>query len=178
MNKINLEQEAIAAGFTHTAPLKTETLAFLPEVRDMCRADRCHNFGKNWMCPPACGSLEECAAKAAEYSSGIIVQFVGEILDSFDIEGMDEVMRRHKECFLKLTDNLRRSGTDFMPLGAGACTICTRCACPENPCRFPEKAVMSMEAAGLWVSDICQKNGLKYNYGQGFLAFTSCILVK
>ena len=34
-----------------------------------------------------------------------------------------------------------------------------------------------MEANGLWVSDVCEKNGVPYNYGPNKMAFTSCILV-
>ncbi|CAA7603340.1 Hypothetical protein DEACI_4163 [Acididesulfobacillus acetoxydans] len=37
-----LIEEARAAGLSQAVELKTETLSFLPEVRDMCRADRCH----------------------------------------------------------------------------------------------------------------------------------------
>ncbi len=55
---------AMEAGFTHAAPLKTETLRFLTEVRQMCNQDPCHHYNMNWMCSPACGTLEECAAKA------------------------------------------------------------------------------------------------------------------
>jgi predicted metal-binding protein len=59
-----LMQAAVEVGFTHAAPLKTETLRFLTEVRQMCNQDRCRHYNMNWMCPPACGTLEECAAKA------------------------------------------------------------------------------------------------------------------
>jgi hypothetical protein len=37
------------AGFTCAAPLKTETLRFLPEVRELCNQDRCHHYNTNWM---------------------------------------------------------------------------------------------------------------------------------
>lgn len=46
------------AGFEETTPLQAAQLVFRPEVRDMCRADRCSSYGKSWCCPPACPSLE------------------------------------------------------------------------------------------------------------------------
>lgn len=49
-----LVKEALAAGFTVAAELKIDTLRFMPEVRDMCRADLCRSYNKNWSCPPAC----------------------------------------------------------------------------------------------------------------------------
>ena len=48
---------ARAAGFEAAAPLRAEQLVFRPEVREMCRADRCRSYGRNWCCPPACPSL-------------------------------------------------------------------------------------------------------------------------
>ncbi|MDR0593549.1 MAG: DUF2284 domain-containing protein [Bifidobacteriaceae bacterium] len=35
--------------------LDAATLAPKPEVYEMCAANRCGQFGKNWMCPPALG---------------------------------------------------------------------------------------------------------------------------
>ena len=43
---------ARAAGFEAAAPLRAEQLVFRPEVREMCRADRCRSYGRNWCCPP------------------------------------------------------------------------------------------------------------------------------
>ena len=66
---------------------------------------------------------------------------------------------------------------DCLALTAGACTLCARCTCPTRPCRYPSKRLTSMEAYGLWVSDICQKSGLAYNYGPQTLTYTSCVLI-
>lgn len=55
---------ALEQGFTHTAPLDPGTLELLPEVRDMCAENSCGKYDKNWACPPACGTLEECREKS------------------------------------------------------------------------------------------------------------------
>ncbi|MDE8682148.1 DUF2284 domain-containing protein [Blautia schinkii] len=46
---------------------------------------------------------------------------------------------------------------DMLMLGAGGCRICGHCAYPK-PCRFPEKAISSMEAYGLFVTQVCRDN--------------------
>ena len=61
-----LKKFALQCGFTHAEELDLKALVFMPEVREMCRADRCRAYGKNWSCPPACGSIEEAAARAAK----------------------------------------------------------------------------------------------------------------
>ena len=50
-------------GFSEAAPVVPADLKPNAEVRAMCAADKCHAYGKNWTCPPECGSLEECAAR-------------------------------------------------------------------------------------------------------------------
>ncbi len=172
-----LIEAGLKAGFTCAAPLKTETLRFLPEVREMCNADRCQHYNKNWMCPPACGTLEECAARAVGFKVGIIVQSVGDVEDSFDFEAVQRIEQEHKKRFQNLAAALGASCSPILALGAGTCNLCESCAYPDAPCRFPDKALSSMEANGLWVSDVCEKNGVPYNYGPNKMAFTSCILV-
>ena len=72
------------ASFTHIAPLDCSTIKLLPEVRQMCAENTCHMYGKNWSCPPGCGTLEECETQIRKYSHGILVQTVGKLEDSMD----------------------------------------------------------------------------------------------
>ena len=55
----DLKALAKECGFDVAEDLDPKTLKFLPEVRDMCAADRCRHYNKSWACPPACGTLEE-----------------------------------------------------------------------------------------------------------------------
>jgi predicted metal-binding protein len=64
-----------------------------------------------------------------------------------------------------------------LALGAGCCTICRTCAYPDAPCRFPDRAVASMEAFGLLVLEVCKANGLQYYYGSDKMAYNSCFLL-
>lgn len=164
-------------GFSHFGPLNTAALEFRPEVRDMCAADKCRSYGRSWTCPPHCGTLEEMAARAGDYHEGILVQSTAELEDDFDIETMMETEQVHKARFLQLTEAVRSQTGRCLPMAAGACTICNQCTCPDAPCRFPDRAIPSMEACGLVVSQVCESSGLPYYYGPGTLTYTSCILV-
>ena len=166
------------AGFTHTGPLDCHTIRLLPEVREMCAADKCHQYNKNRTCPPGCGSLEECEGKVRRYQKGLIVQTVGELEDNMDGEGMMETEARHKEAFLRLMEDLKKDYPDLLAIGAGCCTRCKTCTYPDAPCRFPDKKVSSMEAYGMLVSQICKDNSLPYYYGDCTIAYTSCFLLE
>ena len=173
LRKIGLE-----CGFTHVVPLDVSTIELQDAVRDMCSANSCGQYGKNWTCPPGCGSIEECRERLSRYKEGILVQTVGELDDPFDYVGMMDAEARHKEQFMQLHDALKQLYPDMLPLGVGCCTRCKECTYPDAPCRMPDKRISSMEAYGMMVMQVCRDNGLKYYYGSDHLAYTSCFLLK
>ena len=173
-----LVQEALDAGFSQAGELNVKALVFMPEVRDMCSVDRCHQYGKNWRCPPGCGSIEEAAERAARYSYGVLVQTIGQMEDDFDYETIQVTSEKHKANFAVLVKQLKARYGDILPMGAGTCNICESCTYPNAPCRFPEDSISSMEAYGLWVSKVCELSGVPYNNGKQTITYTSCYLLK
>ena len=71
-------------GFSHCAPANMAALVPLDEIRAMCEADRCGKYGKNWACPPGCGSIEQARERIRRYDSGVLVQTTGTLADEFD----------------------------------------------------------------------------------------------
>ncbi len=173
---MDLTKLARETGFEHATILRVDTLTPLNEVREMCAAGKCLLYGRRWSCPPACGSIKSCAEKIAGYRTGVLVQSVGQLEDVFDAEGIRQTEETHKRRFETLARQVRLVCPGCLPLTAGGCTRCAVCTYPKRPCRFPQKMLSSMEAYGLLVSDVCLKNGLAYYYGEGTIAFTSCIL--
>lgn len=169
-----LTSMAADVGFTAWGPLDVSTIDLKPDVRNMCSS--CRMYGKRWSCPPGCGTLEQCAENIRKFSHGILVQSVGDIEDGFDFEAMQEIEAAHKARYTKIHLQLSDAGIPHLALGAGCCTMCTDCTYPDQPCRFPEKMVSSMEAYGMLVLEVCKTNNLQYYYGSDKMAYTSCIL--
>ncbi len=170
--------KALAFGFSGAAKLDVATLALRQEVRDMCGADKCRQYGKSWMCPPGCGSLEDNAEQLKKYSVGLLVQTVGQLEDDFDYESMEEAGALQKKRFALFARELKQEYPELLALSSGACDLCEKCTYPDAPCRRPGEAAPSMEAFGLVVSDVCTSNGLPYYYGPRTIAYTSCYLLK
>ncbi|MBR3125234.1 MAG: DUF2284 domain-containing protein [Mogibacterium sp.] len=164
-------------GFTYASPLAMGSLEFREEVRSMCSEDRCKSYDKSWSCPPATGSIEHAKKRAESYHRGIIVQTAGALADSFDMDGTAAIMQIHRKNFDTLIRQIRFFYPDCLPMGAGTCRLCRSCTYPGRPCRHPDRMVSSMEAYGLLVSDVAIRSGLKYNYGENTMCFTSCILI-
>lgn len=171
-----LLQLARDIGFEDACSLSPETLTPLQAVRDMCASDRCRMYGKRWSCPPACGTLAQCAQKLSGFQSGVLVQTVGVLEDDFDLPGLEKARALHQRRFVTLARQARLSDPGCLPLTAGGCTRCAACTWPKKPCRFPGRMLSSMEAYGLLVSDICEKNGMPYYRGEKTITFTGCVL--
>ena len=162
-------------GFSTATSLDTKSLRPLQEVRDMCSADRCQAYGRNWTCPPMCGTLEACSLRLAKYQKGILLQTVGQMQKTIDTKAYIETEKKHLQMFRALAELIREEYPNALCLGSGGCRICDKCAYPE-PCRFPNKAYSSMEGYGLFVSQVCKDNGIKYYYGEKTITYTACIL--
>lgn len=178
MDRQDILKEFEKVGFDYTGVLKVEDLELRSEVRDMCADNRCHMYEKCWICPPACGTIDELSKVVREYNWGILCQTVGELEDSFDYEGMMDAEKTHKKRLSALTDSFLDSKLPFLPMGAGPCDLCSDCTYPDEPCRFPERAFPSMEAYGLIVTDACNSAGVKYYYGGNTVAFSGLVLFK
>jgi len=167
--------KALETGFTHAVSLNTATLMPRQDVRDMCAADKCGAYGKNWTCPPHCGSLAECQARLRGYSRGILLQTVGATEKPIDTKAYRRTEQQHLEQFHRLCGEIRQVYPQALCLGSGGCRVCNTCAWPE-PCRFPQKACASMEGYGLFVTQVCRDNGLAYHHGERTITYTACIL--
>ena len=166
---------ALETGFTYAAPLNIATLIPRQDVRDMCAADKCGAYGKNWTCPPHCGTLDHCEEKIRSYSRGILLQTVGTLEKVIDTRAYRQTEEQHLTHFHKFCEAVRKVYPEALCLGSGGCRICAKCAYPEE-CPFPEKACSSMEGYGLFVTQVCRDNGLAYHYGQRTIAYTACVL--
>ena len=166
---------ARSLGFEEAAPLDPATLQPREEVRAMCKADKCGAYGKNHTCPPACGALDLCAERMAGFQKGILVQTVGQLQKTIDTKGYRRAEQTHLQRFAELCEAVRLCHPNALCLGTGGCRVCKVCSYPQ-PCRFPQQAVSSMEAYGLFVTEVCRDNGLPYHHGEKTVTYTACIL--
>ena len=173
----DLVHEAVDFGFSHAAWLDVATLVPRDEVRAMCAADRCGAYGRSWVCPPGCGTLDENRKIVAQYRRGLIVQTTAELEDDFDYDTMLAANAKQQQAVSSFRDVLMQDHPGLVTLGNGACKLCPSCTYPDAPCRHPGRAISSMEAFGLVVSDVCVSNGLPYYYGPGTITYTGCYLL-
>ena len=169
-------EQALALGFAYAGPLDPATLIPREDVREMCRGDACRAYGRNWTCPPHCGTLAECGKRMAAFPRGILVQTVGTTEKQIDTRAWRRIEEEHLARFYRLCAFVRQRHPDALCLGTGGCRVCRQCAWPE-PCRYPELALPSMEGYGLFVTQVCRDNGAEYHHGEKTVTYTACILL-
>ena len=180
MNELGrIETLAQQIGFCHSAPMNMAVLQAHDEIRALCSQNTCRAYGTTWACPPACGSVDHWRSVFADCFAGFLVQTTAHLADDFDSDAIAQAERLHKARFDTLARQARMIFPgQAVPLGAGGCRQCARCTYPSRPCRYPHRLIVSMEACGLLVSEVCEQAGLPYYYGPRTLTYTSCILLR
>ena len=168
-----LSKGATRASIIETSSIKTDRI-----FRDMCAANACGVYGKCYMCPPDVGDIEVLMAEIQNYKYALVYQTIAELEDSFDFEGMIEAKKKS----YPLAQSLRKVFADMniskvLHLGAGGCGVCETCAKKTNePCRFLDKAMPSLEAYGVNVSELAKSAGMKYINGQNSVTYFGAVL--
>ena len=172
MDKNNLIAAAHKCGAKAAAVIDVSDIPFRREFRAACEQNTCGKFSKCWMCPPDIGDIDKLITKAKSYKQALVFQSVGQLEDSFDIEGMSRCAAEHNKIIRSLSDKLLPVLDNTIILGAGACHICESCSKPlGEPCRNPDRAVAPMEAYGIAVSELSALCGMNYINGQNTVTY-------
>ena len=177
VNTVELESSAVDLGATRARVIRADEIKTDRRFRAMCEANACGVYGKCYMCPPDVGDIDEMMESLKQYTWALVYQTVGMLEDSFDFEGMQEAGERHN----RLAQNLRAAFKDKeiqnpLHLGAGGCRLCPRCAKLDNePCRFPDAAMASLEAYGINVSELAATAGMKYINGTNTVTYFGAV---
>lgn len=174
----SLEKEVIGLGAYRAKAIKADLVETDPSFRDMCASNACGMYGKCYMCPPDVGDIEALMQEVGQYDYALVYQTVTELEDSYDFEGMIAARKQMP----KLSQSLRKIFEDVcfskvLHLGVGNCGVCKVCAKETNePCRFPDLAMPSLEAYGINVSELAKSAGMRYINGQDTVTYFGAVL--
>ena len=115
MQKEEMESLAREAGFTNTAVIPADQLVFDPSLRKYCEDNLCGNYGKNYSCPPECGTPEEMKARTEQYRLAWIFQTIAEA-DWKDAAALKAVRDGHNARSRRLIGELRKRGEEGLAM--------------------------------------------------------------
>ena len=178
MENKELIQKTLDLGAYKASVIEAKDIVLDRTFRAMCESNACGMYGRCYMCPPDVGDIDGLMREVDNYDYALVYQTVTDLEDSFDFEGMIEAKKRT----YPLAQSLRKVFSDMnitkiLHLGAGGCGVCKTCAKRTGePCRFPEKAMPSLEAYGVNVSDLAKAAGMKYINGQDTVTYFGAVL--
>ena len=172
-----LKENILGLGAKAAAVIPVDSISFDRAFRDMCASNVCGNYGKNHMCPPSVGEIDDLIREAKTYSRALVYQTVGLLEDSYDFEGMMEAGQIHNDLVQKVRDLFDKAcGKKALHLGAGGCRLCPVCGKKTGEsCRFPDKAMSSLEAYGVNVSKLAAQCGMRYNNGKNTVTYFGAV---
>ncbi len=110
----------------------------------------CSQFNSNWSCPPATPTIAEVRELLKEYTTALLLvgsQTCSEFYRDTNRKRTDQV--RYWKGTVSLERYLFLEGYDkAFGLVSGACSLCKKCAYPEN-CRFPMEKRPTVESLSI-----------------------------
>lgn len=173
-----LSDKAEALGAYKSAVIAVADIVPDKAFRDMCAANSCGMYGRCYMCPPDVGDIDTLMAEIKNYRYAFVYQTVSNLEDSFDFEGMIEAKKKSYPLAQSMRKVFEELGIkDALHLGAGGCGVCESCAkIIDEPCRFPDRAMPSLEAYGINVSLLAKAAGMKYINGANTVTYFGAVL--
>lgn len=173
-----LIQAALSASASKAALISGEQIVCDPAFRDICRNNQCGCYGKCWVCPPEIGEIDDLIPQVKAYPRGLLYQTIGNLEDSFDIEGMMAAGHHHAQVSSVLQSSLPGLlQNPFLHLGCGGCHLCDSCAKRTGEtCRHPENALPAMEGYGIDVYNTTKDTPLHYINGTNTVTYFGLVL--
>ena len=178
MENASLIDLAVQCGADKAAVIDVSQVILSEQFREICKSNGCGNYGRCWMCPPDVGDIFELMDKVRSYDKALVFQTIRPLEDSFDFEGMTAASADHAKVSEALRDKTAKLlGPDAWTLSCGGCRICETCAKRDGlPCRFPDRALASLESCGIDVYNTVAPTDLRYINGPDTVTYFGMVL--
>lgn len=158
--------------------LDSSDISVEDRVRIVCQQE-CERYNTTWACPPAVGTLDECARRIHAYDKAVFFSSVAEVSDIMNMEEMLSTRKAHEDLTSTLGEFLKEEGYDIFTLSTESCDICAECEFPKGrPCRHPDRMHPCLESHGVVVNEIVEREQMEYNLGGNTILWFSMILYR
>ena len=138
--------------------------------RRYCEENLCGQYGKNYGCPPHCGTPEEMEHRLRVPGRALVLQSEWPISDYTDRAAITAAKVAHNAASFALLQRLAADGVRGFMVGCSGCTLCEECALFRGePCAYPDQRYACMSAYCVHVLDLATRCGLRYDCDDGKL---------
>lgn len=170
---------AVNSGFHHAVWIDSKELIFDAALRKYCEENLCGNYGKNYACPPDCGTAVDMEERVRKYKKALVLQTITQVEDIMDSQETKAVKKRHNQKTREFVARMEENGKQGLIIMAGSCSLCANCGIQEGmPCRFPRKIASCLSAYCINAQKMAENCGLEYWCKDNRVAFFSVYLTE
>ncbi|MDO4305199.1 MAG: DUF2284 domain-containing protein [Eubacteriales bacterium] len=167
---------AAEEGFADAAVIDTEDLQFVPEFRVLCEENDCGNYGKNYGCPPYCGTPKEMEDKVRKYRRAVVFQSRTPVEDIMDPALTKPIKKVHIQKTRRAMKRMEEAGMtmDGFAIMCGPCNFCATCALQEgNPCPHEDMRFSCLSAYCINATELAGHCNMEMEWGGNMATFFS-----
>ncbi|MCD8097057.1 MAG: DUF2284 domain-containing protein [Lachnospiraceae bacterium] len=179
MEAQQMVEMALSCGFHDAAVIGAEEFLFVPEYRQYCEENRCGNYGRNYGCPPSCGTVEEMKKKALAFHKGLALRSLMPVDSAYDDEVTKAIKKEHTRMTNALIQKLKEAGMTEAgwAIMAGPCNLCSSCRMPEGkPCPHGEAPFSCLSAYCIDAMTLAKSMGISMEWSPDEVSFFSIYL--
>ena len=176
MTEERMIEIALDAGFANAAVISTDTISFRPEFRMFCEDNACGNYGRNYGCPPVCGTPQEMKERVLAYRHAIVFQSMTEMEDVFNSAATKVLKKQHTSRTLQVLKQYKKEGLPAKGLSimAGPCNYCETCKMVSGePCCFPDMRFSCLSAYCIDANKLAEDCGMEISWNTNLASFFS-----
>lgn len=156
--------------------VKTSEIPFTGNFLKYCEENICGQYNLSWTCPPAVSYIKEQEKIKCGFTDAMVFSCKYDVKDFNDIEQMDVARNKTMDILRETVKEIKRNNIDCLAYGCSSCKICGVCSYPHQPCRFPDDAIVPLEACGINVFELTKKANINYYNGEKTVTFF-CVIV-
>ncbi len=167
---------AAEEGFANVAVINTEDLEFVSAFRTLCEENDCGNYGKNYGCPPLCGTAEEMKDRVMKYRKAVVFQSRTKAADIMDPVLTKPIKKNHIRMTRHCIKRMEETGMamDGFSIMCGPCDFCAVCAVLEGkPCAHEDMRSSCLSAYCINASALAEHCHMEMEWGGNIATFFS-----
>lgn len=167
---------AAEAGFDDAAVIETEDLQFVPAFRALCEENDCGNYGRNYGCPPHCGTTQEMEDKVRKYRRAVVFQSKTAVADVMDPVLTKPIKKSHIQKTRRAMKRMEEAGMemDGFAIMCGPCNFCAVCALQEGkPCPHEDMRFSCLSAYCINATELARHCHMEMEWGGNQATFFS-----
>ncbi|NLA87906.1 MAG: DUF2284 domain-containing protein [Clostridiales bacterium] len=153
--------------------LTPDDLIFSDKVRFICEQGS-SNYGKSWACPPGIQDIDHCIETCRAYKNVFLFTSVAEVPDCMNFDACLAARRDHEQMTYNIRKRFQERFGKVLALSTG-CMLCDECTCPDEPCRYPEERLSTIESHGILIMETASRLGVTLDCGNNMVTYLSLI---